>query len=913
MKSMWSNLLIPAAALALALGSLPSREGRESLRHAEGAYILFHSRDTVTSDTLKAPVPSSDFFEDEDDSLFFDMDRSPADTIPAITARDTMKVPDSLRFTNPFLYKWYVATKDSLTHRIVVDSLKQAGDSTDWVIIDSIYLADSTAAAIEAFNKWYASLSKAERKRYEYQKKLPALLHRQDSILQRKDSIRQRRDSIIQNTPRILETGYIPDSMQYKRFISWMHETRFNEITLFDWDTTFNYQYHDYPHLREDINAASLGMAGSAVQTFDFSLRKEKEGVSFYEPYASWTYTPSTLPMYNTKTPYTELQYTGTLLSTQSKEADNIRLFTTQNILPQLNVALEFKQYGGAGILKNEKTMNNTAVVSGNWLGKRYIAHGGWIRNKIARTENGGIRDVSWIRDTTVDAREIEVWLSSASNQYKKTTLFFDQSYKIPFTFIQRLSDLREVRAEKAHRDSIIAYGDSADAAAAHRWFNRRQQKREEYYSSLDTMANLTTAFVGSSSEYSVYNKLYQDAISSSDTYGSQFYNGKFYINPSKSRDSLRMMRLENRVFVQIQPWSPDGPVSRIEGGLGDRVKSFYMYNPGNALTKSSHTVWNTAYAYAGARGRLFGVMDWNALGEYAFLGHEANDMLLKANASLCLHPFRRYKNSPMHITATVETSLREPDYFQQNFYSNHYRWSGNFGKISTSLIKGSIDIPRWKFGANAWYTLLSGNIWYDTEGIARQNASAMSVLGAGIRKDFVINDLFHLDNRFLLQYSSNQEVVPLPLLSMNLRYYIQFNIVNANVMKMQLGLDTRFNTLWYAPAFNPVTGTFMAQNAQQYGNCPIADVFMNIQWKRACVFVKYENVAQGWPMDKKDYFSAHGYINTQSVLKIGIWWPFYVMSGTNKTMSSRAGSGMGGGSGLGGGLGGMMGGLKGR
>lgn len=31
----------------------------------------------------------------------------------AVTARDTMKVPDSLRFTDPFRYKYYVAIKDS--------------------------------------------------------------------------------------------------------------------------------------------------------------------------------------------------------------------------------------------------------------------------------------------------------------------------------------------------------------------------------------------------------------------------------------------------------------------------------------------------------------------------------------------------------------------------------------------------------------------------------------------------------------------------------------------------------------------------------------------------------------------------------------------------------------------------------
>ena len=104
------------------------------------------------------------------------------------------------------------------------------------------------------------------------------------------------------------------------------------------------------------------------------------------------------------------------------------------------------------------------------------------------------------------------------------------------------------------------------------------------------------------------------------------------------------------------------------------------------------------------------------------------------------------------------------------------------------------------------------------------------------------------------------------------------------------------------------MTGTFYAQDEFKYGNCPIFDAFVNLQWKRACVFFKCENAGQGWPMKHHDYVSAHHYISTQRSFKFGIYWPFYVMSGKNKTLSSKAGSGFGGGEG-GGGLGGLGGG----
>ena len=50
--------------------------------------------------------------------------------------------------------------------------------------------------------------------------------------------------------------------------------------------------------------------------------------------------------------------------------------------------------------------------------------------------------------------------------------------------------------------------------------------------------------------------------------------------------------------------------------------------------------------------------------------------------------------------------------------------------------------------------------------------------------------------------------------------------------------------------------------------------------------------------MDKFDYFSAHHYIRTQRAIKFGIYWPFYMQPGQNKTVQAGSGlSSSGGGS----------------
>ena len=172
-----------------------------------------------------------------------------------------------------------------MTHVIVRDSLKQAGDSLDWPKLDSLYLADSTETAIRKFNEWYASLDKAARKKYDFEQKMKVRQHMIDSMLNAKDSLMAIRDSIRENTPRILETFSVPDSMFYKRIFTWNKGRYFNDVVPHDIDTSYNYYYNDYPFMRKDLNVSYLGIVGSAVQTYNFRKRKSVEGVSFYEPY----------------------------------------------------------------------------------------------------------------------------------------------------------------------------------------------------------------------------------------------------------------------------------------------------------------------------------------------------------------------------------------------------------------------------------------------------------------------------------------------------------------------------------------------------------------------------------------------------------------------------------------------------
>lgn len=773
------------------------------------------------------------------------------DTVPVILARDTIKVPDSLRLTDPFRYRYYIALVDSLTHALTRDTLRksiaeffQAGDTlsarADSVILhrlDSIYYADSATAVRLAFLAWYNSLDKKARKRYDIEQREKAKMKVMDSLRQEKEIKKGIRDSITQNTPRILESFAVPDSLYYKRIITWTLDDDFQKMHFHPLDTNYNHYYYDYPFFRKDVNASWLGVAGSPVQHYDFFQRGSREGVEFYTAQEPWAKDPRNLLHFNTKTPYTELAYWGTLLAGDEKESDNLHIFTTQNILPSLNFSLCYDRFGGGGILENEKTTNKNFHATINYTGKRYLAHGGYIYNMVNRGENGGVADNFWIRDTTVEHREIKVNASNAQSKIVKHTGFLDQQYRIPFDFAKRI---------RAKRDTTFHYNpDSLDK-------------------------NITTAFIGHSTEWSTYTRKY---ITQGDIL-------------TTAGDSLRVMKLDNKLFVKLQPWREDGVVSKLNVGIGDRLLHYYD----SVSTRPTLHVDNSFYVYAGIEGKLFRRVDWDAKADYVLAGWNFSDFGVEANARLRIFPFRRARYSPLTMALHAETSLRQPNHYQQFMNASTFKWDNNFAKVSTTKADFSLDIPHWRLSANVGYALLGNPVYYDTEGIIRQHTAApVSIIKASLREEFVIAKFLHLDNRILFQLSTNQDVVPLPMVAGNLRWFVQFVVQRDEtktnkVMEMQIGINALCNTPWYAPAWNPVLGVFHNQNVEKYTNGPILDLFLNIQWKRACIFVKWENFVKGWPLEHKDYFTADHYISSPSSIKFGLYWPFYIQPHRNSS-----------------------------
>ncbi len=692
----------------------------------------------------------------------------------------------------------FMRRQDSLM-RLRIDSLLAAGDSeTANMLRDSLYFKDDTTAK--------TVLSKREMKRLV------------------RDSIWAYKDSVIRATPRLLSTYLFPDSVINQRMFLWKTDCYFNKPQLLNPDTTYNDNFNELPYKKEDVGATYLGVSGSAMQFFNYFKREESEIYPFFTPYMPYTYTKESMPFYNVKSPYTELAYWGTLFANKQKEETNLKFLHTQNFTPNFNFSILYKRNGASGILENEKTDNRTFAITGNYIGKRYVAQGGYIFSRVKRDENGGVSDLSMVLDTIIDARTIPVALDEASTKLKRNTIFITHSYGIPFN---------------VKKQDSLGYGEG------------------------------TMAYIGHTGEFSTYSKSYKDNIGLTDSVGRALYNNAFYINPTTSADSSRVMNLENRFFLRLQPWAKEAIVSKIDAGVGYQYLSIYNFKPEFFLSGNKNRSEQNLYLYFGASGNLKKYFAWEGFGSYHLAGYNQNDFRIGGQVKFSAYPLQR----GIHLTGRLDVSQKRPNFFYNDYFSNHYIWQNDFDKTTETRIEAKLEIPDYKLEAFFGYSLLKNNIYLDSLGNACQNGEAMSVLSAYLKKDFKLW-LLHFDHKVLFQLSSDDAVVPLPELSLNFRYYLEASLVK-NVLKAQVGVDATFNTNYYAPAYSPALGLFYNQRAEKIGENPYLDVFVNLQWKRASIFVKYVNAAQDWP--KSNYFSANRYLKPQKALKFGVHWPFYV------------------------------------
>lgn len=201
-----------------------------------------------------------------------------------------------------------------------------------------------------------------------------------------------------------------------------------------------------------------------------------------------------------------------------------------------------------------------------------------------------------------------------------------------------------------------------------------------------------------------------------------------------------------------------------------------------------------------------------------------------------------------------------------KRYVSNHFIWDNDFSKQRTFRAGGRLVIPHTGTSIDAGFQTLENYLYFDKNGMPQQTGSNVNVFSASLSQRLAYR-ILHWDNELTYQTTSNDYALPLPALTVYSNLYLQFKI--ARVLNVQFGVDCSYYTKYKAPAYNPATMTFNAQDEVEVGNYPFMNAYVNCKLKKTRFYLLMSHVNQG--LFKANYFALPHYPLNPRRFQIGL------------------------------------------
>ena len=257
----------------------------------------------------------------------------------------------------------------------------------------------------------------------------------------------------------------------------------------------------------------------------------------------------------------------------------------------------------------------------------------------------------------------------------------------------------------------------------------------------------------------------------------------------------------------------------------------------------------------------------YNILGELSLIGYKAGNFRLEGNVGGF---FKLWKDS-ISLVANGFVKNESASYYLQHYESNHFKWNNDFSNIYRTHIGGTFSIPTRLFSLNVNVENVTKYIYFNSDALPTQYSGNIQILAANLKQNFHVGK-FWLENNVVYQLSSQQSLLPLPALT--LYHNLYYDDVWFKVLSMQIGVNVRYHSAYYAPSYMPATGQFYNQSKIMIGNYPVMNAYLNFHLKRTRFFFEYYHVNHLFM--KGAYFSMPNYPIDPTITKIGVSWNFY-------------------------------------
>ena len=540
--------------------------------------------------------------------------------------------------------------------------------------------------------------------------------------------------------------------------------------------------------------------------------------------------TPQNVAFYQVQRPYTLLAYHSSL-----KKDYQLHVTHSQNITERWNFAIDYHLFSPEGVYANSSAVNHLLDFNTNYYSRdgRYQVRGGAIWQRFTLGENGGItNDDAFIYKRITNPSGIPVADNSASSRTNDLTLYACQSYNT-------------VRQVPWYKDRMVV-------------------------SIADSIGKLDTTYITDT--------LYPSAprILNTGVFGLDFqYDRQKYYSPTLN-SQFSILNSQFSILNSQLYWTNDAYLDHrwrnpLKATLGVRPCLAVVTLDSTQLsidsTRSSTSVLNSQFStlkiYPFAR---VAIAPWRnskliiltecepTTGEYNF------DGTLSFTASRSL----------LQLRATAKASC-----------SDNLQFSILNSQFSTPLMKTARIEASYRFGDLLDIALVANNIqnyyYYtkDQPSILTPQVSTLNsqLYQARLRLNLEAWSWFHLDMQQLLQYTP-QQFIHVPLFASKNSLYADFYMFR-RALRTQVGVDLRYHTAFYADAYDPTYGLFYRQSDTKVGNYIYADLFINLQIKRASIYVKAGHL-NSLLESEAHYYTLPHYPGNPFGLFYGLTWQFF-------------------------------------
>ncbi len=557
---------------------------------------------------------------------------------------------------------------------------------------------------------------------------------------------------------------------------------------------------------------ATTGNQSSASEPLQFSLHSNTDFRFKTDVFEPYELKDDSIKFYISKSPFSHLQY-----HMGPAKEQKLDLNFAERIGTGIYVGLDARFANAPGIYLNQHTYNagGTFYAAFIYPTQRYGAILTYRTDRLANSENGGLSDVTYFTQNRESNRKvIPVNLSSAINRGKSNGFVIQQYFNI----------LKQTVAIKT--DSTTTY------------VPRKFDAGRLVYTL----------------RYSKTGNAYQDK----GMPGTFDFYPAFYNDSSSVFDSVRYTHFEN-CFVYS---------NEVPDTLGKSFPLQYSFGLKIQTDKLNQGITNEIFRQTVPFGMLKGIIKgktfFKASAKLVLGGYNSGDYSLNGS----FYQFFGKQNHKAYLN--VSKGLLHPDYFFNHYYSDNFRWENSFR--AQDYIQGEFGILLMGFDLNASYTRITGYTYLNQNIQPVQYLKGLSILAAHANKEFRIK------HWITTIYASFQQVNPYSVLQqpaligkLTLSYDV---VLFKNALHAQVGISGTYHSEWFQDAYMPALRAFYRQNRYIAGNYPYLDAFVNLNIKRARIFIKYEHFNAAFM--NYNYMVVPDYPQGDAALKFGISWLFF-------------------------------------